>query len=129
MPGHPIGVALQEDANPAIPIRVCTFFRQSQLVAKASTGKPAEAHKSYVAINNAVRPFIPMSGGGRDWRRARAIRRVRVASARRVWFWFRDQGLSFPLRVHGGPSILWVAPTYIAIHSILSNPVYAGAHA
>lgn len=50
-------------------------------------------------------------------------------SARRVWLWFRDQGLSFPLRVHGGPSIRWVAPTYIAIHSILSNPVYAGAYA
>ncbi len=50
-------------------------------------------------------------------------------SARRVWLWFRDQGLSFPLRVHGGTSIRWVAPTYIAIHGILSNPVYAGAYA
>jgi DNA invertase Pin-like site-specific DNA recombinase len=49
-------------------------------------------------------------------------------SARRVWLWFRDQGLNFPLRIHGGPSIRWIAPTYIAIHGILSNPVYAGAY-
>ncbi|MDH5579341.1 MAG: recombinase family protein [Betaproteobacteria bacterium] len=49
-------------------------------------------------------------------------------SARRVWLWFRDQGLSFPLRMHGGAAIRWVAPTYIAIHGILANPVYAGAY-
>jgi excisionase family DNA binding protein len=53
-----------------------------------------------------------------------------LGSARRVWLWFRAEGLSFPLqsnyaRVH---DIRWVAPTYTAIHHILRNPVYAGAY-
>jgi len=45
-----------------------------------------------------------------------------------VWLWFQSQSLLFP---HACPSgkILWVKPTYIAIHSVLSNPVYAGAYA
>jgi len=52
-------------------------------------------------------------------------------SARRVWLWFRSEGLSFPLQTTPGslPSpIRWVAPTYTALHHILSNPVYAGAY-
>ena len=49
-------------------------------------------------------------------------------SARRVWLWFRSEGLSFPLQVHGSP-IRWVAPTYTAIYNVLRNPVYAGAYA
>lgn len=53
-------------------------------------------------------------------------------SARRVWLWFRSEGLSFPLQDAPagqlGP-IRWVVPTYIAIHHVLSNPVYAGAYA
>jgi DNA invertase Pin-like site-specific DNA recombinase len=53
-------------------------------------------------------------------------------SARRVWLWFRSEGLSLPLQQ--GPSgqpgpIRWVTPTYTAIHHILTNPVYAGAYA
>jgi predicted DNA-binding transcriptional regulator AlpA len=52
-------------------------------------------------------------------------------SARRVWLWFRSEGLSFPLQ-HAparqpGP-IRWVTPTYTALHHILTNPVYAGAY-
>jgi DNA invertase Pin-like site-specific DNA recombinase len=52
-------------------------------------------------------------------------------SARRVWLWFRSEGLSLPLQ-HAptrqpGP-IRWVTPTYTAIHHILTNPVYAGAY-
>src|SRR4030095_13520803 len=50
-------------------------------------------------------------------------------SARRVWLWFRSEGLSFPLQTHARAPIRWVAPTYTAIHSVLSNPVYAGAYA
>jgi DNA invertase Pin-like site-specific DNA recombinase len=53
-------------------------------------------------------------------------------SARRVWLWFRSEGLSFPLQQppSGQPGpIRWVAPTYTAIHHILTNPVYAGAYA
>jgi DNA invertase Pin-like site-specific DNA recombinase len=52
-------------------------------------------------------------------------------SARRVWLWFRSEGLSFPLQTApaGMPGpIRWVAPTYHAVHQILTNPVYAGAY-
>jgi DNA invertase Pin-like site-specific DNA recombinase/uncharacterized protein YndB with AHSA1/START domain len=52
-------------------------------------------------------------------------------SARRVWLWFRSEGLSFPLQTTpaGMPGpIRWVTPTYTALHHILSNPVYAGAY-
>jgi DNA invertase Pin-like site-specific DNA recombinase len=49
-------------------------------------------------------------------------------SARRVWLWFHSEGLSFPHQCPNG-QILWVKPTYITIHSVLSNPVYAGAYA
>jgi len=48
-----------------------------------------------------------------------------------VWLWFRSEGLSFPLQIlpasMPGP-IRWVAPTYHAVHQILTNPVYAGAY-
>ena len=50
-------------------------------------------------------------------------------SARRVWLWFRSEGLSFPLQLHGSAPIRWVAPTYTAIWNVLRNPVYAGAYA
>lgn len=53
-------------------------------------------------------------------------------SARRVWLWFRSEGLSFPLQQApaGKPGpIQWVTPTYTAIHHVLTNPVYAGAYA
>jgi len=53
-------------------------------------------------------------------------------SARRVWLWFRSEGLSFPLQQapagQPGP-IRWVTPTYTALHHVLTNPVYAGAYA
>ena len=49
-------------------------------------------------------------------------------SARRVWLWFRSEGLSFPMQAHAKAPIRWIAPTYTAIHHVLSNPVYAGAY-
>jgi DNA invertase Pin-like site-specific DNA recombinase len=52
-----------------------------------------------------------------------------MGSARKVWLWFRSEGLSFPLRAHMHSPIRWVAATYTAIHSVLSNPVYAVAYA
>ena len=52
-----------------------------------------------------------------------------LGSARKVWLWFRSEGLSFPLRAHMHSPIRWVAATYTAIHAVLSNPVYAGAYA
>jgi DNA invertase Pin-like site-specific DNA recombinase/predicted DNA-binding transcriptional regulator AlpA/uncharacterized protein YndB with AHSA1/START domain len=54
-----------------------------------------------------------------------------LGSARRVWLWFRSEGLSFPLQTTpaGMPGpIRWVIPTYTALHHILTNPVYAGAY-
>jgi DNA invertase Pin-like site-specific DNA recombinase/predicted DNA-binding transcriptional regulator AlpA len=51
-----------------------------------------------------------------------------LGSARQVWVWFQTEGLSFPHQCQNG-QILWVKPTYIAIHAVLSNPVYAGAYA
>jgi DNA invertase Pin-like site-specific DNA recombinase len=52
-----------------------------------------------------------------------------LGSARRVWLWFRSEGLSFPLQLHYGVTIRWVDPSYIAIYHVLTNPVYAGAYA
>lgn len=49
-------------------------------------------------------------------------------SARRLWLWFRSEGLSFPLQDGPFGQIRWVAPTYTALHHILTNPVYAGAY-
>ena len=49
-------------------------------------------------------------------------------SARRVWLWFRSEGLQFPLQSIRLRDIQWVAPTYHAIHSVLTSPVYAGAY-
>jgi DNA invertase Pin-like site-specific DNA recombinase/predicted DNA-binding transcriptional regulator AlpA len=50
-------------------------------------------------------------------------------SARRVWLWFRSESLQFPMQDGPHGQICWVTPTYTAIHSILTNPVYAGAYA
>jgi DNA invertase Pin-like site-specific DNA recombinase/predicted DNA-binding transcriptional regulator AlpA len=49
-------------------------------------------------------------------------------SARRVWLWFRTEGLSFPHQCANG-QIQWITPTYTGIHNVLINPVYAGAYA
>ena len=51
-----------------------------------------------------------------------------LGSARQVWLWFHSEGLFFPHERPNG-QILWVKPTYIAVHAVLSNPVYAGAYA
>jgi DNA invertase Pin-like site-specific DNA recombinase len=52
-----------------------------------------------------------------------------MGSARRVWLWFRSQGLSFPLQANGMSEMSWVTPTYWKIHEVLTNPVYAGVYA
>lgn len=51
-----------------------------------------------------------------------------LGSARRVWIWFRSEGLSFPLQSRDGCTIRWIAPSYVGIYQILTNPVYAGAY-
>src|SRR6516225_2836936 len=52
-----------------------------------------------------------------------------LGSVRRVWLWFRSEGLCLPLRMHYGAKIRWVDPSYIAVYHILTSPVYAGAYA
>lgn len=56
-----------------------------------------------------------------------------VGSVRGVWLWLRDQGLKFPLQPAGyiagdGGEIVWVEPTYHAVHNVLTHPAYAGAY-
>jgi DNA invertase Pin-like site-specific DNA recombinase len=52
-------------------------------------------------------------------------------SARAVWLWLREQDLKWPLQpaayLHG-EQIVWVAPTYHAVHNTLTHPAYAGAY-
>ena len=52
-----------------------------------------------------------------------------TGSARRVWLWFRSEGIKFPLQMRQGGEIRWVEASYTAIHHVLTNPVYAGAYA
>jgi len=40
---------------------------------------------------------------------------------------FKPRHCPFRYQCQNG-QILWVKPTYIAIHAVLSNPVYAGAY-
>ncbi len=54
---------------------------------------------------------------------------IELGSVRKVWLWFRSENLNFPLRAHMKSEIRWVAPTYTALHHVLTNPVYAGAYA
>ncbi|MER5918251.1 recombinase family protein [Streptomyces sp. NPDC001982] len=52
-------------------------------------------------------------------------------SARSVWLWLREQGLKWPLQPTGyvnGTEIVWVEPTYHAVHTTLTHPAYAGAY-
>jgi DNA invertase Pin-like site-specific DNA recombinase len=60
--------------------------------------------------------------------RAAFARFAEFGSVRQVWLWFRSETLSFPLQTHGVDGIRWVAPTYTAMHHLLTNPVYAGAY-
>jgi len=51
-----------------------------------------------------------------------------TGSGRRVWLWFRAEGVQFPLQMHEHAEIRWVEASYHAIHRVLTNPVYAGAY-
>jgi DNA invertase Pin-like site-specific DNA recombinase len=64
---------------------------------------------------------------------AHAIRTVftrfaEMGSARRVWLWFREHGMKFPLRLAQERELRWGEASYHAIHAVLSNAVYAGAY-
>src|SRR5437868_4292545 len=51
-----------------------------------------------------------------------------MGSARRVWLWFRSEGLKLPLQMNARAEIRWVEASYTAIHHVLTNPVYAGSY-
>ena len=52
-----------------------------------------------------------------------------MGSVRQVWLWFQSQDLRFPLQTNTLPEIKWVVASYHAVHSVLTNPVYAGVYA
>jgi DNA invertase Pin-like site-specific DNA recombinase len=51
-----------------------------------------------------------------------------LGSVRRVWLWFRSNDLFFPLQSNMSPEIKWVSASYHAVHSVLTNPTYAGVY-
>ncbi len=51
-----------------------------------------------------------------------------MGSVRQVWLWFLSKNLLFPLQTSLLPEIKWVTASYHAIHSVMTNPVYAGAY-
>lgn len=51
-----------------------------------------------------------------------------MGSARRVWLYFRSEGLLFPSRKNARADVRWITPSYTKIHEVLTNPVYAGAY-
>ncbi len=54
-------------------------------------------------------------------------------SVRGTWLWLREQHLRWPLQPAAGaispaPQVIWVEPTYHAVHTTLTHPAYAGAY-
>src|SRR5437868_9114432 len=54
-----------------------------------------------------------------------------LGSARQVLLWFRSEGVVLPVIGYDtfGRALRWRLPVYRTIHSILFNPMYAGAYA
>jgi DNA invertase Pin-like site-specific DNA recombinase len=52
-----------------------------------------------------------------------------MGSVRQVWLWFQSKNLLFPLQTNLLPEIKWITASYHAIHSVLTNPTYAGVYA
>jgi DNA invertase Pin-like site-specific DNA recombinase len=52
-----------------------------------------------------------------------------LGSARQVWLWLRRERIRFPLRRFPAGEAQWVTPSYHQVHSVLTNPAYAGAYA
>ena len=54
-----------------------------------------------------------------------------LGSIRQVLLWFRQEGVELPAVEYGafGRGVVWKLPVYNSVHNILTNPVYAGAHA
>ena len=54
-----------------------------------------------------------------------------LQSARQVHVWIRDEGIELPAKSRRGEAhgVVWRLPPYNIVHSILTNPIYAGAYA
>jgi DNA invertase Pin-like site-specific DNA recombinase len=54
-----------------------------------------------------------------------------LGSARQVLLWFRRRKVTLPSATYGDPDRkpVWRLPSYNAIHTVLTNPLYAGAYA
>jgi excisionase family DNA binding protein len=51
-----------------------------------------------------------------------------VGSARATWLWLRAEGLKMPVQRNGTDELVWIEPTYPAVHRVLTHPSYAGAY-
>ena len=53
-----------------------------------------------------------------------------LQSARQVHRWLRQENISLPTIAYGpeGRHVIWKLPTYTRVHSMLTNPIYAGAY-
>lgn len=53
-----------------------------------------------------------------------------LGSVRQVLRWFREEGVLLPAFPHGldEGKMIWKLPGYASLHSMLTNPVYAGAY-
>ena len=54
-----------------------------------------------------------------------------LQSARQAHVWIRDEGIELPAKSRRGEAhgVAWRLPPYNIVHSILTNPIYAGAYA
>lgn len=54
-----------------------------------------------------------------------------LGSARRLYFWFGEKGIELPAVASAGSAerVVWKAPRYHSLLSLLQNPIYAGAYA
>lgn len=51
-----------------------------------------------------------------------------LGSVRAVWLWLRTEELQIPVQRAGTDELAWIAPTYPAVHRVLTHPSYAGAY-
>jgi hypothetical protein len=51
-----------------------------------------------------------------------------MGSVRAVWLWLRSERLKLPVQRAGDDELLWIEPTYPAVHRVLTHPSYAGAY-